>query len=73
MLIDDEDSTLKIIENELKNKDNLLALCFEYCDIDDIINISTASKKFYKISKYMDYKFEEAIEKNYFSNYTNYE
>ena len=74
MLIDEEEKIgLKNYEIELKDNDNLLKFCFEFCNINDILNISAASKKFYAITKTVDYKFEEAIERNYFSNYDNYE
>ena len=74
MLIDEEEKIgLKNYEIELKDNDNLLKFCFEFCNINDILNISAASKKFYAITKTVDYKFEEAIERNYFSNYANYE
>ena len=74
MLIDDE-KTPKIKNNRatLSSNKNLLNIIFDFCEINDIINLSAASKKFYEITKDFDYKFEEAIEKNYFSNYTNYE
>jgi hypothetical protein len=74
MLIDDE-KTPKIKNNRatLSSNKNLLNIIFDFCEINDIINLSSASKKFYEITKDFDYKFEEAIEKNYFSNYTNYE
>ena len=63
----------KPIEKVLENK-NLFKKCLDYCDIEDILNLSLVSNKFYKIIKEnYDYKFEEEIEKNYFSNYNNYE
>ena len=70
MMIDDEINIniKKIIEN-----DNLLKLCFDFCDAEDILNLSLASKRFCKITNHLDYKFEDEIEKNYFSNYNNYE
>lgn len=58
----------KILEN-----DNLLKICFDFCEIEDILNLSLVNRKFNKITKILDYKFEEKIEKNYFSNYNNYE
>ena len=74
MLIEEEEAfELKNCEAGLKVNDNLLAICFDFCDINDKLNISAASKKFFEITKNMDYIFEEAIEKNYFSNYANYE
>ena len=74
MLIDDEKTPkIKNRTTTLSSIKNLLTLIFDFCEINDIINLSTASKKFYEITKDFDYKFEEAIEKNYFSNYTNYE
>ena len=70
MMLEDEINFSKknIIEN-----DNLLKICFDFCDIEEILNLSLVSKKFYEITKSLDYKFEEEIEKNYFSNYNNYE
>ena len=59
---------IKIIEN-----DSLLKLCFDFCDVEDILNLSFVSKRFYEITSNLDYKFENEIEKNYFSNYNNYE
>ena len=73
MLIDEETFELNNYGTELKDNENLLTLCFAFCDINDILNISAASKKFHKLTSNMDYIFEEAIEKNYFSNYANYE
>ena len=73
MLIDEETFELNNYGTELKDNENLLILCFGFCDINDILNISAASKKFHKLTSNMDYIFEEAIEKNYFSNYANYE
>ena len=74
MSIDDE-KTPKIRNSRttLSSNKNVLNLIFDFCEINDIINLSSASKKFYEITKEFDYKFEEAIEKNYFSNYANYE
>lgn len=73
MLIEDEENIdLKNYRTELKNNGNLLINCFDFCEINDILNISAASKKFSELLKKLDYKFEEAIEKNYFSNYVNY-
>ena len=60
------------IDIVFKNKD-LFKICFDFCDIEDILNLSRVSTKFYKITKALDYKFEEAIDKNYFSNHYNYE
>ena len=58
----------KILEN-----DNLLKICFDFSEVEDILNLSLVNRKFNKITKILDYKFEEKIEKNYFSNYNNYE
>jgi len=74
MLIDDEKtSEKKNCRILLSSNKNLLLLIFDFCNINDILNLSAASKQFYEITKDLDYKFEESIEKNYFSNYTNYE
>jgi hypothetical protein len=60
------------IDIVFKNK-NLFKICFDFCDIEDILNLSLVCSKFNKITKFFDYKFEDKIEKNYFSNYSNYE
>jgi hypothetical protein len=60
------------IEKVIAN-DSLLKLCFEFCDSEDILNLSSVSKRFNKITRKLDYKFEDEIEKNYFSDYNNYE
>ena len=74
MMIDDEKAPkIKNCRTTLSSIKNLLNFIFDFCDVNDIINLSAASKMFYQITKDFDYKFEEAIEKNYFSNYTNYE
>ena len=76
MMIEDEQNNvnLKILQEKIVGNDNILKICFDFCHIDDILNLSLVSKKFYNnITKYFDYKFEDAIEKNYFSNHNNYE
>ena len=61
------------IDIVFKNKD-LFKICFDFCDIEDILYLSLVSKNFHKMTeKFFDYKFEKEIEKNYFSNYSNYE
>lgn len=61
------------IDNVLKNE-YLFKICFDFCDIEDILYLSLVSKNFHKMTeKNFDYKFEKEIEKNYFSNYSNYE
>ena len=74
MIIEDE-NLLKTNNNieKILEKDNLLKICFDFCDIEDILNLSLVCSKFNKITKFFDYKFEDKIEKNYFSNYSNYE
>ena len=71
------DNEINIIKKSVKKKmienENLLKLCFDFCDTEDILKLSLASKRFYKITIKLDYKFEDEIEKNYFSNYNNYE
>ena len=71
MMIDDD--KLKYPKVEIIKKDNLLRFVFDFCDAKDLLYLSLVSKKFKKITETLDYKFEEAIEKNYFSNYSNYE
>ena len=74
MMIDDEQNFKNTRSQKLVSEnDNLLKICFDFCDIEEILFLSLASKKFNKITKDLDYKFEEAIEKKYFSNYSNYE
>ena len=73
MMIDDQNFNKKNSKEILFENDNLLNICFDFCDIEDILYLSLVSTKFNEITKTLDYKFEEAIEKNYFSNYNNYE
>lgn len=74
MMIDDEqNNNLKTLKQKIFENDNILKICFDFCDIDDILYLSLVSTKFNKITKDLDYKFEDAIEKNYFSNHNNYE
>lgn len=74
MMIDDEqNNNLKTPQQKIFENDNILKICFDFCDIDDILYLSLVSTKFNKITKDLDYKFENAIEKNYFSNHDNYE
>ena len=73
MIDDDQNFNIKNTKDILLENDNLLNICFDFCDIEDILYLSLVSTKFNKITKSLDYKFEEAIEKNYFSNYNNYE
>ena len=74
MLIEEEKKiVLKNFRTKINKNDNLLLLIFEFCDINDFLCLSAVSKKFYELTKKMDNKFQEVIEKNYFSNYENYE
>ena len=75
MMIDDDENLSKPNNKivEVFENDNLLQICFDFCDIEDILNLSLVCSKFNKITKLFDYKFEDKIEKNYFSNYSNYE
>ena len=75
MLIEKEEKfEQKIYKLELKNNNNILSFIFDFCDLVDILNLSVVNKRFNNIIKEnFDYKFEEEIEKNYFSDYSNYE
>ena len=75
MLIEKEEKfEQKIYKLELKNNNNILSFIFDFCDLIDILNLSVVNKRFNNIIKEsFDYKFEEEIEKNYFSDYSNYE
>jgi hypothetical protein len=53
--------------------DNVLILILEFCDIEDIINLSLSCKELYKLLQKYDFKFEDVIAKNFFSNYNKYE
>ena len=37
----------KILEN-----DNLLKICFDFCEVEDILNLSLVNRKFNKIKKF---------------------
>ena len=73
MIDDDKNFKLKNPIEKIINNENILKFIFDFCDIEDILSLSLVSKNFNNITKSLDYKFEEAIEKNYFSNYNNYE
>ena len=74
MLLEDEEFFfLKSDEKKTSSNNNLLQYCFDFCDIKDILNLSLTSKKIRELTQNVDYKFEFAIEKNFFSNYSNYE
>ena len=74
MLLEDEEFfVLKSDEKKTSSNNNLLQYCFDFCDIKDILNLSLTSKKIRELTQNVDYKFEFAIEKNFFSNYLNYE
>ena len=74
MMIDNEiNINIKSIKEIIIENENLLKLCFDFCDVKDILNLSLVSKRFCEITNKLDYKFEDEIEKYYFSNYNNYE
>ena len=73
MMIDNEINTKNSVIKEVILNDNLLKLCFDFCEAEDILNLSLVSKRFKEITRKLDYKFEDEIEKNYFSDYNNYE
>ena len=73
MIDDDKNFKLKNSIEKIINNENILKFIFDFCDFEDILSLSLVSKNFNNITKSLDYKFEEAIEKNYFSNYNNYE
>lgn len=74
MMIDNEiNINKKSVKEKILENENLLKLCFDFCDAKDILNLSLVSKRFYEITNKLDYKFKDEIEKNYFSNYNNYE
>ena len=72
MMIDGDNNNY-ISTDRVMDNDNILQIFFEFCDIDDILNLSMVCKKFNKITKRLDYKFEAAIRRNFFSRYYNYE
>ena len=73
MMIDNEINIKNSVKEEVILNDNLLKLCFDFCDVEDILNLSLVSKRFLEITRKLDYKFKDEIEKNYFSDYNNYE
>ena len=73
MMIENEININNSAIEKVIAKDSLLKLCFDFCHSEDILNLSLASKRFNKITRKLDYKFEDEIEKNYFSDYNNYE
>ena len=63
--------TNNIIFKYLANP-NLLKITFDFCDTTDILFLAQASKSFNNLIKnQLDYKFEESIDKYFFSNTDN--
>ena len=68
-----------IIEQKTKNQklsltnlnNNLLKSCFVFCSIEDILSLSLVCRKFYEVTKELDFKFKEKCELNFCSNYNN--
>lgn len=60
-------------ENTYRFNDNLYKIIFDFCDSEDLLSISSCSKKFKSIASELDYKFKSNCEENYCSNYQNYE
>lgn len=69
------DNLLLSAKERVFQTEEILKLIFDFCDAEDILCLSKVSKKFYKIANAncLDYKFEESITNNYFSNHSNYE
>ena len=67
------------IEQKTKNQklsltnlnNNLLKSCFVFCSIEDILSLSLVCRKFYEVTKELDFKFKEKCELNFCSNYNN--
>ncbi len=57
--------------NIINFNNNLIKNFFSYCSTEDIINLSLVCKKFYEITKKLDYKFKEKCELNFCSDYNN--
>ena len=62
-----------IIENNYQFNDNLYKIIFEFCDAEDLNNISLCSKKFNELVKELDYKYKKIFEEKFCSSYENYE
>lgn len=68
-----------IIEQKTKNQkltltnlnNNLLKSCFVFCSIEDILSLSLVCRKFYEVTKELDFIFKEKCELNFCSNYNN--
>ena len=74
MIDDDKNCKLKNSKQKVIGNKDLIKFIFEFCDTEDILYLSLVSRDFNNIiKKNFDYKFEEAINNNYFSNYSNYE
>lgn len=63
----------KNINSQFFNQnENLIKLVFDFCSPEDILSLSLVCKRFYYITKSLDYKFISSIEKEFFSNYEGY-
>ncbi len=63
---------ISIIQLNIINlNNNLIKTCFSFCSTEDIIYLSLVCKKFYEITRELDYKFKEKCELNFCSNYNN--
>jgi hypothetical protein len=50
---------------------NLLKTCFIFCNMEDILSLSLVCKKFYIITKELDFIFKKRCEISFCSNYNN--
>lgn len=72
-LINKNFSKLSLFNKTFFQNDNLLKLVFDFCGVEDILSLSLVNKRFYYLTKSHDYKFLAQMEKEFFSDYSNYE
>ena len=68
-IIEQKTKNQKLLLTDLNN--NLLKSCFVFCSIEDILSLSLVCRKFYEVTKELDFKFKEKCELNFCSNYNN--
>ena len=68
-IIEQKTKNQKLLLTDLNN--NLLKSCFFFCSIEDILSLSLVCRKFYEVTKELDFKFKEKCELNFCSNYNN--
>lgn len=65
-------SKTSLNSSKLLQNYNLLRVIINFCSVEDLLSLSLVNKTFFSVVKFFDYKFIDYIEKEYFSEYSNY-